>query len=75
MSDIIMTPGQRIIRDEARKFTREHVSRQLILDMDAEKISYPREYIQGLAAQRLLGCVSPRNLGGAAWIGHMKSWR
>lgn len=64
MSDIIMTPGQRIIRDEARKFTREHVSRQLILDMDAEKISYPREYIQGLAAQRLLGLRFPQEFGG-----------
>ena len=64
MSDIILTPEQRLIRDEARKFTREHVSRQLILDMDAEKITYPREYIQGLAAQRLLGLRFPQEFGG-----------
>jgi alkylation response protein AidB-like acyl-CoA dehydrogenase len=53
--DQIPTSGQRCVRDEARDFVRKEVPRQLLLDLDAEKISYPREYIQKLAAQHLLG--------------------
>lgn len=64
MSDLILTQQQRKLRDEARTFSREGVSRQLILDMDAEKVSYPREYIHGLAAQGLLGLRFPIEFGG-----------
>lgn len=64
MSDHTLTPEQLKLRDEARTFTREGVSRQLILDMDAEKITYPREFIQGLAARHLLGLRFPKEYGG-----------
>jgi acyl-CoA dehydrogenase len=55
MFDALMTPQERSIRDEARDFVRTEVPRQLILDMDAGKVTYPREYLQKLAARRLLG--------------------
>jgi hypothetical protein len=64
MSDVTLTSGQRNLRDEARTFAQEEVPRQLILDMDAEKIYYPREYIHKLAAQRLLGLRFPPEWGG-----------
>lgn len=64
MSDVMLTPGQLVLRDETRKFAREEVSRQLLLDMDAEKVYYPREYIQKLAAQQLLGIRFPQEFGG-----------
>lgn len=64
MSDIILTPSQRSLRDEARSFAREEVPRQLLLDMDAEKIHYPREYIEKLAAHHLLGVRFPKEWGG-----------
>jgi len=64
MSDFIMTNGQRNLRDEGRAFAREKVSRQLLLDMDAEKVHYPRQYIQDLAAQNLLGLRFPVEYGG-----------
>ncbi len=64
MSDFILTKEQLQLRDETRKFVREGVSRQLILDMDAEKISYPREYIQGLATKNLIGLRFPKEYGG-----------
>ena len=38
MSDIILTDGQRLLRDEARAFVRDEVPRQLLLDMDAERV-------------------------------------
>ncbi len=64
MSDILLTPEQCQLRDEARSFARDGVSRQLLLDMDAEKINYPREYIQKLAGNRLLGLRFPAEWGG-----------
>ena len=64
MSDILLTPSQLSLRDEARNFAREKVSRQLLLDMDAEKVHYPHEYIQMLAGQGLLGLRFPREWGG-----------
>ncbi|NJC97442.1 MAG: acyl-CoA dehydrogenase [Anaerolineales bacterium] len=64
MSDALMTERQRNLRDEARTFAREEVPRQLLLDMDAEKVRYPREYVQKLATRRLLGLRFPQEFGG-----------
>lgn len=55
MFDALMTPQEKALRNEARDFVRTEVPRQLILDMDAGKVTYPREYLQKLAARRLLG--------------------
>jgi alkylation response protein AidB-like acyl-CoA dehydrogenase len=55
MSDLLLSRSQLTLRNEARTFAREKVSRQLLLDMDAEKVHYPHEYIQQLAEQHLLG--------------------
>jgi acyl-CoA dehydrogenase len=63
MLDILLTEDQRKLRDEARAFARE-VPRQLLLDMDADKVRYPREYLQNLAARRLLGLRFPKEFGG-----------
>jgi len=63
MLDILLTEEQRKLRDEARAFARE-VPRQLLLDMDADKVRYPREYLQNLAARRLLGLRFPKEFGG-----------
>jgi acyl-CoA dehydrogenase len=64
MSDFLLTPEQLNLRDEARTFVREKVSRQLLLDMDAEKIHYPRQYIHNLASHHLLGLRFPIEWGG-----------
>jgi len=64
MSDILLTTEQRHLRDEARSFVRTGVPRQLLLDMDAEKVHYPRQYIQDLASRRLLGLRFPPDWGG-----------
>jgi acyl-CoA dehydrogenase len=64
MSDFVMTHEQRTLRDEARIFVRENVSRQLLLDMDSEAVHYPRAYIEDLAGQHLLGLRFPIEWGG-----------
>ncbi len=63
MLDILLTEEQRKLRDEARAFARE-VPRQLLIDMDADQVRYPREYLQNLAARRLLGVRFPEEFGG-----------
>ena len=45
MLNEILKPSQSSLRDEAQAFAREEVPRQLLLDMNAEKVYYPREYI------------------------------
>lgn len=64
MFEPILTSGQLHLRDDARTFAREEVPRQLLLDMDAERVHYPREYIHKLAARRLLGLRFPAEWGG-----------
>jgi len=64
MADYLMTPDQRSLCEEARHFVSEGVTRQLLLDMDAEKIHYPRQYIENLAASHLLGLRFPHEWGG-----------
>ena len=55
MFDVLLTEPERAVRDEARAFVRDQVDPQLLRDMDAEKIEYPREYVQNLAKAGLLG--------------------
>ena len=64
MSDFLLSVDQLSLRDEARSFVRGSVPRQLLLDMDAEKIHYPRPYIEKLAEQHLLGLRFPVEWGG-----------
>lgn len=64
MSDHLLSPGQLSLRDEARAFVRNAVPRQLLLDMDAEKVHYPRAYVEQLAEHHLLGLRFPIQWGG-----------
>ncbi|HOG46494.1 MAG TPA: acyl-CoA dehydrogenase family protein [Anaerolineae bacterium] len=63
MLDAMLTPAQKDLRDEVRDFVR-WVPRQLILDMDDDKVRYPREYVAEAARRRLLGLRFPVELGG-----------
>ncbi len=63
MLEAILSPEQRRLRDEVRDFVRS-VPKQLVLDMDAERVRYPREYVEALAGQKLLGLRFPPAYGG-----------
>jgi alkylation response protein AidB-like acyl-CoA dehydrogenase len=63
MFDFIMTEAQKQLRDEARAFA-SWVPRQLILDMDAEKIQFPHEYLKEAGKRNLLGLRLPKLYGG-----------
>ncbi|MGQ9573009.1 MAG: acyl-CoA dehydrogenase family protein [Dehalococcoidia bacterium] len=64
MLDALLTEEQKKLRDEVRAFVRDDVPRQLILDMDAERVHYPRQFIETAARRRLLGLRFPKDYGG-----------
>ena len=64
MLDILLTDEQKKLRDEVRAFVRDDVPRQLILDMDAERVHYPRQFLEAAARRRLLGLRFPEEYGG-----------
>jgi len=61
--DAILTLEQKRLRDEVRAFVKG-VPRQLILDMDADRVRYPREFVEELAQRHLLGLRFPTEYGG-----------
>ncbi len=63
MLDFLLNPEQRKIRDEARDLVRT-VPRQLILDMDADRVEFPTEFLQEAGRRNLLGCRYPSRWGG-----------
>jgi hypothetical protein len=63
MFEAMLSERQRALRDEARDFVR-WVPRQLILDMDADRVQYPHEFVAEAARRKLLGLRFPAEYGG-----------
>ncbi|MHB8853895.1 MAG: acyl-CoA dehydrogenase family protein [Ignavibacteriaceae bacterium] len=64
MNPNIYTDIQLQIQSEMRAFVKEDVPRQLLLDLDADKVRYPREFIEKAARRKLLGLRFPQEYGG-----------
>jgi len=69
MIEAMLNEGQRDLRNEVRGLTKS-VPRQLILDMDADRVRYPREFLEEAARRKLLGLrFSPEYGGrGLKWV-------
>ncbi|MGM0760558.1 MAG: acyl-CoA dehydrogenase family protein [Thermodesulfobacteriota bacterium] len=63
MHEYLLSPKQRELRDEVRDLVR-WVPRQMILDMDADKITFPKEFLQEAGRRNLMGCRYPQKWGG-----------
>ncbi|MBW2104100.1 MAG: acyl-CoA/acyl-ACP dehydrogenase [Deltaproteobacteria bacterium] len=63
MFEVLMTEEQKRLRDEVRDLVKS-VPRQLILDMDADRISFPTEFLKEAGRRNLLGLRFPRKWGG-----------
>ncbi len=63
MFEHLLSDEQIKIRDEARELVK-WVPRQMILDMDNEKIKFPKEFLQEAGRRNLLGLRFPKELGG-----------
>ena len=58
-----MTEEQKKLRDEVRDLIKS-VPRQLILDMDADRVSFPTEFLAEAGRRNLLGLRFPSEVGG-----------
>ncbi|SHG37837.1 Acyl-CoA dehydrogenase [Thermosyntropha lipolytica DSM 11003] len=69
MFDFLMTPEQLKLRDEVREFVRS-IPREYILDMDADKIKYPKDFIRECGRRNLIGIRVPKEYGGRGlkWV-------
>lgn len=69
MLEALLTDGQKALREELRSFVKS-VPRRLLLDMDAEKVLYPREYVVEAAKRNLIGLRFSREYGGRGlkWV-------
>ncbi len=63
MYDYLLSEDSEKIREEARDLVK-WVPRQMIIDMDADKIKFPKEFLQEAGRRNLLGCRYPKKWGG-----------
>ncbi|MEJ2716029.1 MAG: acyl-CoA/acyl-ACP dehydrogenase [Deltaproteobacteria bacterium] len=63
MIEALMTEQQKALRNEVRNFVKS-IPRKLLLDMDADKVLYPREYLCEAANRNLLGLRFSKEFGG-----------
>ncbi len=64
MLDCLMTTEEKKLREEVRAFVKEDVDKQLLRDMDEDKVRYPREFLEKAAARGLIGLRFPEKYGG-----------
>ena len=69
MLETLLTKEQKALREELRSFVKS-VPRKLLLDMDAEKVLYPREYVVEAAKRNLIGLRFSKEYGGRGlkWV-------
>jgi alkylation response protein AidB-like acyl-CoA dehydrogenase len=69
MLDFLFADQQTALRDEARDFAR-WVPKQMLLDMDAERIQFPHEFLKEAGRRNLLGIRYPKRYGGRdlGWV-------
>jgi len=70
MFDYLVNEETLRFRNEVREYVKS-IPRQMILDMDSDKIEFPKEFLKGAADKNLLGCRYPKKLGGRDmnWVG------
>jgi len=69
MLESLLSEKQKELREEVRDFVK-WFPRDLLLDMDADKVRYPREVVVELARRNLLGLRFPEEFGGRGlkWV-------
>jgi acyl-CoA dehydrogenase len=70
MYDFLLSPQERALKEEVRAFVRDEISSDFLRRMDKNEITYPREFVQKLAARNLLGIRFPKQYGGRemSWV-------
>jgi acyl-CoA dehydrogenase len=70
MLECLMSAEEKTLRDEVRTFVKDDIDKQLLRDMDEEKVRYPRYFLEKAAARNLLGLRFPEKYGGRGlpWV-------
>lgn len=70
MYDFLLNPEEIALRDRAREFAKTQVSRELVLDMDAERVRFPKDFLKRCGQAGLLGIRFPKACGGLGlgWV-------
>jgi len=63
MLEVFLTEERRKFRQEVQDLVRS-IPRQLILDMDADKVEFPHEFVREAGKRNLLGIRFPKKYGG-----------
>jgi len=63
MFEVLMTEKQIKLREEVRQLVKS-IPKQLLLDMDADKISFPTQFLTDAGRKNLLGLRFPKEWGG-----------
>jgi butyryl-CoA dehydrogenase len=69
MFDYLLTEKQQKMKQEARDFVKS-IPRKMILDMDADRIQFPKEFLREAGRRNLMGCRYPEKWGGRGmdWV-------
>jgi alkylation response protein AidB-like acyl-CoA dehydrogenase len=69
MFEYLLNAEQKKLRDEVRDFVKS-IPRKMILDMDADKIQFPKDFLQEAGKRNLMGCRYPVQWGGRGmdWV-------
>ena len=69
MLEVFLTEEQKQLREEIRDFVKS-IPKQLIVDMDEEKVQFPREFLEEAGKRNLLGLRCPTEYGGRGlkWV-------
>ena len=73
MYDFLLTEEEKKLQEEVRRFVKERVPSSLIRAMDTDQVKYPKEYVESLSAQNLLGLRFSKEWGGRGmkWTGEV----
>ncbi len=69
MFEYLLNDEQKQLQTQARDFVKS-IPRKMILDMDQDKIQFPKEFLQEAGKLNLMGCRYPKKWGGRGmdWV-------
>ena len=70
MYDFMLTSKERALKKEVRRFVRQEITSEFLRKMDNNEITYPRDFMEQLAARGLIGIRFPKKYGGRemSWV-------
>ena len=69
MFDYLLNDPQKRLKQETRDFVKS-IPKEMILDMDADKIQFPKDFLREAGRRNLMGCRYPEKWGGRGmdWV-------